>query len=178
MPLLYKRNDALKKETQFFYYCTKKWQKWWRKYALLVHFHICTYLKHVKGSIKRDFRPPCFFHDSYPSRPLINRLKYFRIWFWFRWDIQIFKKRCGVHPTESQTPRCASKGVVKCQKFLKNLCGVHHTEESSSAVCIIPQSQAPLCASHRGVKLHTEESESKISRISGCFWRENQEKSF
>ena len=29
-----------------------------------------------------------FFHDSNPSGPLINRLKYFRIWFRFHWDIQ------------------------------------------------------------------------------------------
>ena len=35
---------------------------------------------------------------------------------------------------------------------------MHHTAESSSTVCIIPQSKAPLCASHRGVKMHTAES--------------------
>ena len=66
-----------------------------------------------------------FFHDSNPSRPLINRLKHFLIQFRFRKDIQIFKK----------------------------LSGVHHTAESSSAVCIISRSQAPWCASHRRVKL-------------------------
>ena len=79
------------------------------------------------------FRPP-FFHDSNPSRPLINRLKYFRIWFQFCQDIGIFKQ----------------------------FRGVHHTAESSSRVCIIPRSQAPQCASHRRVKLrsvhHTTES--------------------
>ena len=47
--------------------------------------------------------------------------------------------------------------------------GVHPTAESSSALSIILQSQAPRCASYRGVKLHTGESESKISLVSGCF---------
>ena len=40
----------------------------------------------LKGSVSRDFLPP-FFHDSNPSRPLINRLKYFRILFRFRRNI-------------------------------------------------------------------------------------------
>ena len=37
--------------------------------------------------LKGDFRPPVF-HYSNPSEPLINRLKYFRIRFRFRRDIQ------------------------------------------------------------------------------------------
>ena len=56
----------------------------------------------LKVSVSRDFRPP-FFEDSNPSGLLINRLKYFRIWFRFcryirsqnsisistpRWDVQ------------------------------------------------------------------------------------------
>ena len=41
-----------------------------------------------KGSVSQDFRPPVFFHDSDPSRPLIKRLKYFRIRFRFRRDIR------------------------------------------------------------------------------------------
>ena len=42
-----------------------------------------------KGSVSRDF-----FHDSSPSGPLINRLKYFRIWFQLSplWDAY-----CGDH---------------------------------------------------------------------------------
>ena len=32
-----------------------------------------------------------FFHDMNPSGPLINRLKYFRIWFQFHRNIQIFE---------------------------------------------------------------------------------------
>ena len=67
-----------------------------------------------------------FFHDSNPSRPLINRLKYFRIWFRFRRDILILKK----------------------------LRGVHSTLESDSTVCITPQSQTPRCVSHLRDKLH------------------------
>ena len=31
---------------------------------------------------------------------------------------------------------------------------MHYTTESSSTMCIIPRRQAPLCASHHGVKLH------------------------
>ena len=54
--------------------------------------------------------------------------------------------------------------------------GVLHNSESDSAVCIIPQSQAPQCASHRGVKRpqfliklcgvhHTAESSSAVCII-------------
>ena len=124
----------------------------------------------IKGSVSRDFRPSVFFHDSYPSGPLINRVKYFRIRFQFRPDIQIFKKLSGVHhtaessstvciPPQSQAPRCASYRRVK-------LCGMHPTTESSSTVCIIPRSQAPRCASLNRVKLrgvhHTAESSSAV----------------
>ena len=117
----------------------------------------------IKGSIQQDFRPPCFFHDSNPSRPLINRLKYFRIGFRFRRDIQIFKKHwcasfresdssvcikgCSQVPKISEKPlRCASHWGVK-------LCGVHHTAESSSAVCITPRSQT----AHRRVRIENFE---------------------
>ena len=64
--------------------------------------------------MSRDFRPT-FFHDSNPSRPLINRLKCFWIRLQFRWDIRIFKKLHG----------CASHCGVR-------LCGVHHTAEASN----------------------------------------------
>ena len=40
-----------------------------------------------------------FFHDANPSGPLINKLKYFQIWYQFRRDIPIFKKLRGVHTT-------------------------------------------------------------------------------
>ena len=84
---------------------------------------ICSFLL-LKGSVSRDVLP-LFFHDSNPYGSMITRLKYFRIIFWFRQDIPIFKE----------------------------LHSVHHTVESSSAVCIVPWSQAPRCASHRGVKI-------------------------
>ena len=74
-----------------------------------------------------------FFHDSIPSRPLINRLKYFRIH--IRQDIRRKKKSAVCTILRSQAPRCA--------------------------LCIIPWSQEPQCASHCGVKLcgvhHTAE---------------------
>ena len=47
-----------------------------------------------------------FFHDSNPSRPLINRLKYFRIRFRFRRDIRS-------QSSKKSTPRCASHHGVK-----------------------------------------------------------------
>ena len=96
----------------------------------------------VKGCVSRDFRPTFFFMIGTKSRPLINRLKYFRIRFRFRQDIQILKKLRSVHPTtesdsavfiavcitprshenkaSEKTLRCASHGGV-------GLCGVHHT---------------------------------------------------
>ena len=58
-----------------------------------------------KGSVSRDFRPP-FFHDSYPSGPLINRLKYFRILF-FRFLRDIWSLIC---------PDCPFKGNQKPSK--------------------------------------------------------------
>ena len=63
-----------------------------------------------------------YFHELNPSGSLIN--SYFRILFRFRRDIGIFKK----------------------------LCGVHYSEESASAVSIIPRSQTLRCASHCCVK--------------------------
>ena len=117
----------------------------------------------LKG-VCHEISTSIFFHDSNPSRRLINRLKYFRIGFRFCRDIRIFKKLRSAHPTaqsdsavcctpRSCAPGCASHCGVK-------LLGVHHIAESSdkkfsknSAVCIPPQSQTPRCASYRGVKL-------------------------
>ena len=95
------------------------------------------------------FSTSSFFHDLNPSGPLINRLKYFRIRFWFRRDIWIFKSwavcipprcqttRCAhrwvklrsVHPTAESGSRCASHHGVKWWKILQKLCGVQHTAE-------------------------------------------------
>ena len=82
-------------------------------------------------------------------------------------------KLSGVHPTtESSSVVCItpqSQGHQMSQKT--SLCASNRrvrlhsvlpTAESDSAVCITQRSQAPLCASHHGVKLrgahHTEES--------------------
>ena len=108
------------------------------------------------------FSTSSFFHDSKPSGPLINRLKYFRIRFRFRRDIRIFKKLCGVHPT-------AESDSAVCITPRSQTRGVHHTTESSdeefsksSGVCITPRSQTPRWAVYCGVKLrgvhHTTES--------------------
>ena len=50
---------------------------------------------HALLSVYNSFKGVChkifdlqFFHDSNPTGPLINRLKYFRIWFLFRQDIR------------------------------------------------------------------------------------------
>ena len=94
-------------------------------------------LMFFKRSVTRDFRHP-FFSWFDPSGPLINRVKNFQILFRFRQDISIFKK----------------------------LCGVYHTAESSSEVCIILRSQTPQCASYGGVRLHgvhhTAESDCEV----------------
>ena len=52
-----------------------------------------TYVKNatLKRTVQRDFWPPFFHHLNLP-RPLINRLKHFRIWLRFRRVIQIFLK--------------------------------------------------------------------------------------
>ena len=75
-----------------------------------------------------------FFHDWNPSRPLINRLKYFRIRFHYAKIFEFFK-----------APQCASHPGAR-------LCSVHHPAESSDpnfsknfAVCITPRSQFAHC---------------------------------
>ena len=101
-----------------------------------------------------DIRPPFFFHDSNTSKPLINRLKYFRIRFRFCQDIRILKKLHGV--------QCASHRGVRRR-------GVHRPAESDSPLCIILRShenkaseKTLQCASSRGNRLrgvhHTAES--------------------
>ena len=107
------------------------------------------------------------FHDSNPSGPLINRLKYFHIIFLLRTNIQIFMKLHGVHPTAESIPTVCIIPQSRVFQILKkknppcaphrrvNLRGVHPTAETISAVCIIPGRQSLRCASYRRVKLHT-----------------------
>ena len=87
-----------------------------------------------------------FFHDLNPSRPLINRLKYFPIRFQFCQDIQVLKKLSRMHPTlESSSAMCITPR--------SQTPGGHPPAESSSAVCIPPRSHTLRCASHRGIVL-------------------------
>ena len=124
---------------------------------------LCWIIKLDKGSVSQDFWHP-LFHDSNPSRPLINGLKYFRILFFDFAEILEFLKSSAVCiPLRSWAPRCASYHRVKLR-------GVHPSAESSSTEYITPQSQvikksqkAPRCASHRrawlrGVHPTTESS--------------------
>ena len=67
------------------------------------------------------FSTSSFIHDSNPSGQLINRLKYFRIWFRYPRDIL-------------------------SQSFLR---GVQHTAEMISAVCNILQKSSPRCTPRR-----------------------------
>ena len=91
------------------------------------------------------------FHDSNPSRPLMNRLKYFQIRFQFRWDIWIYKKLHNLdHTVESDSAVCitlrshekkVSKITLRCASHRGvRLRGVHPFTESSSTVCITPPS--------------------------------------
>ena len=95
------------------------------------------------------------------------------------WKTSQIRKQQNGHFRSSLTLKCNAHCEVRLR-------GVHLSPESSdpnffknSAVCFIPRSQAPRCASyltlrcasasHCGVKLHTPESESKILLLSGCF---------
>ena len=108
---------------------------------------------YIKGSVSRDLLPLVFSW----FKPIWASDKYFPILFRFRRDIRIFKKLCGVHHMQSQAPRCASHCMgVKLRGVLLT------AWESSSAMCITPQSQVlkisqetPGCASYRKVKLLT-----------------------
>ena len=72
--------------------------------------------KICKGTLKRsvswDFWPWFFswFEPIY-SRSLINRLKYFRIWFWFRQDIDFLKSVAVYIPPRSQVIKSIKKNL-------------------------------------------------------------------
>ena len=122
----------------------------------------------VKGSGSRDFRP-LFFHDSNPSEPLINSLKYFR--FCFRRDIRSQSDLRRVHYTAEIKKNCnilyfkTIHSWYMCSPYKPPRCashrwddhrGVHHTAEMISAVCITPQRQT----AHRGDEIE----------IFSCLW--------
>ena len=54
-----------------------------------------------------------FFHDSNPSGPLINSLKYLLFQFRFRRDIQIFKKLSGLHHT-AESDSAGGEPKLRC----------------------------------------------------------------
>ena len=66
-----------------------------------------------KWSVSRDFRT-LFFHDSNPSGPLINRVKYFIIRFQFHQDVQ-FDSTVWCTPQVGLACGCVS---VRCKKKL------------------------------------------------------------
>ena len=113
----------------------------------------------VNGSLKwvsvpRDFLPLSFFHDTNPSEPLINRLKYFWIRFCFSWDIESQSCLCGVQLTAEIisavccTPlRWYPRYVAHCWD---DLLSVKHTAEMISALCNISQRLSSWCATYRG----------------------------
>ena len=50
----------------------------------------------LQGAVSRDFLPLFFFHESNPSGPLINRLKYFFLKIRFRqFKVKKFQLRAG-----------------------------------------------------------------------------------
>ena len=88
----------------------------------------------LKGSVSRDFLPP-FFPDSNPFGPLINGLKYFRIWFRFRRD----NLRSVQHTAELRISNLEKKlpGVQHTAETISV-----HTAETISAVCNTLQQQS------------------------------------
>ena len=125
-----------------------------------------------KKKLLKEVCPEIFylycFHDSNPSGPLINRLKYFHIIFLLRPNIQIFMKLHGVHPTAESIPTVCIIPQSRVFQILKkknppcaphrrvNLRGVHPTAETISR-----------CASYRGDNLCCVHLESKLN---SCLW--------
>ena len=78
------------------------------------------YLRRVCHEI---FLPLFIFHDSHPSGPLKNKLKYFHILFNFAERLEFLINSMVCIPPRSQSPQCASHRGV-------NLRSVHQTAES------------------------------------------------
>ena len=88
--------------------------------------------------MSRDFRHLFFswFEPIWAS----DSLKYFRIRFRFRRDIRLQSDLCGVQHTAEMISV--------------------HTTETIFAVCYTPRRWSPRCATYRGYKLHTAETNS------------------
>ena len=116
-------------------------------------------IKRLKGECHEIFNLP-FFSWFYLS--LINRLKYFRIQFFFGeiFDPKVISAVCN-------TPQ---RWSLPCATYRRDhLSGVQHTAETISAVCDSLRRWSPWCATYCGDKLHTAESKSKYSLVYGCF---------
>ena len=81
------------------------------------------------------------------------------------------------HPTPTQSAICCTNScllkhyfaVHQCYFEMKPIQATQFSILSSFNSVFLPQSQAPQCASHSEVKLHTSESKSKSLGVSGCF---------
>ena len=145
-------------------------------------------LARLKGSVSQDFRP-LFFHDSYPSGPLITGWNIFEFGYDFAEIFKFFKTpRCEWHRgvrLRSGKDTAESESMMtfspSCQEdnISQKLLGVIHTQGSdfkltkkNSTVSFTPGSQTPRCDWHCGV-IPTAESESKTSQVSGPSLRDN-----
>ena len=95
-------------------------------------FHLNRKTRRLLKRVCHEIFDHQFFHDLNPFGSMINKLKYFRIWFRFCRDIQS-------QNSKNFTPQCASHSRVR-------LCG--------DVLCIILRSQTPWCASYCRVRLH------------------------
>ena len=152
----------------YLFWSLKKKESNFRNVSLHLYsfkFVLCS----LKGVCHEIF-DPYFFHDSNPSGPLINSLKYFRIR--FRNDL-----RCVQHTAKiisvlcitpwrwflyTETQRCATH-------HREDFRGVQHTAEIISAVCNRLRRRSPWGATHRRDKLHPKETKPNSSLVYGCF---------
>ena len=136
--------------------------KWWKS---LQHSMVCIpprnqTLRCVSHRGVNNFSSVCFnpkFYEYYFSvMPEDINMKLFKESFlrqrFFRKN-GVWKHKKLTFSIISLTLRCASYRGVNGTNFLKKLCSVHPTAESSSIVCFLLQSQAPWYAAHRGAGL-------------------------
>ena len=62
-------------------------------FFLELFLHLIFRITGIKGAVSRDFLTLFFFHESNPSEPLINRLKWFFLKIRFREDIRKIRLR-------------------------------------------------------------------------------------
>ena len=82
------------------------------------------YIFRIKWSLSRDFRPPvCSWFEPIYSRPLINRLKYFRIRFRFRRDIRILSSAVCIPPRSYTVTKVSANSVLLYSTECRSLQG-------------------------------------------------------